>query len=400
MFDFPIDDGTVECVQCHYINIGSNIPSCEGCGSNPYGIPGAFKKFRPNLNDYLSGGNYDYPSSGNDDDDDDDDDKKDVILMEGAEQPQTKTTQEKTAAAVEKGMEDKQLVPYFNRYILLMRDEKQQKKSFSEEQLHEYITELFNSLQYKNDQSEGQLTFPACQICLDESESMVTMKACGHRVICSNDFNQYLSIRIRDGDILPWIPCPGESCSVPCHADNITQDGRLTYWELLSFLTKYMIKKLSRNENFITCIQCEKGGFLQIGPPKKQQVTCPICNAKQTIEKGADGDLDISFKKMIKKGDLRECPTCRHLTLKEKGVCNVIQCAKCGIWWNWRTREQGHNGKDLKQRARINGTLWEPGELRYQQELERKNPKEFKALLERNGIKYDPNYIRGGWNDQ
>ncbi len=118
---------------------------------------------------------------------------------------------------------------------------------------------------------------------------------------------------------------------------------------------------------------------------------------------------------MIKTGQLRECPTCRHLTLKEKGLCNIIECAKCGIWWNWRTNEQGHNGKDLKQRARMNGTLWEPGkkknnkfhnafflvgELRYQQELQQRNPKAFKALLERNGIKYDPNYIRGGWNDQ
>ena len=119
---------------------------------------------------------------------------------------------------------------------------------------------------------------------------------------------------------------------------------------------------------------------------------------------------------MIEAGQLRECPTCRHLTLKEKGLCNVIECAKCGIWWNWRTREQGHNGKDLKQRARRNGTLWEPGtkmnnifelrtffmflgELWYQQNLERTNPAEFRALLERNGIKYDPNYIRGGWGD-
>jgi len=40
------------------------------------------------------------------------------------------------------------------------------------------------------------------------------------------------------------------------------------------------------------------------------------------------------------------------------------------------------------------------GELSYQQDLQRRNPKEFQALLERNGIKYDPNYVRGGWNDQ
>ena len=73
--------------------------------------------------------------------------------------------------------------------------------------------------------------------------------------------------------------------------------------------------------------------------------------------------LKLDFKKMIQAGTLRECPTCRHLTLKEKGLCNIIECAKCGIWWNWRTQEQGHNGKDMKQRARMNGTLWEPGKF-------------------------------------
>ena len=36
------------------------------------------------------------------------------------------------------------------------------------------------------------------------------------------------------------------------------------------------------------------------------------------------------------------------------------------------------------------------GELVYQQTLERSNPAEFKALLERNGIKYNPHYVRGG----
>ena len=64
---------------------------------------------------------------------------------------------------------------------------------------------------------------------------------------------------------------------------------------------------------------------------------------------------------MIESGELRKCPACQHLTLKEKGICNVIQCTKCGIWWNWRTKEKGHSSKDLKNRARMKGTLWEPG---------------------------------------
>jgi hypothetical protein len=32
-----------------------------------------------------------------------------------------------------------------------------------------------------------------------------------------------------------------------------------------------------------------------MGPPKKQEVVCQICNVKQTIEKGSDGDLDIGM---------------------------------------------------------------------------------------------------------
>jgi hypothetical protein len=114
-------------------------------------------------------------------------------------------------------------------------------------------------------------------------------------MICPDDFHHYLSIRIRDGDLLPWIPCPAEICNVPCSAENIIEDGRLTHSELLSFLIKYMLKKLSRNENFITCIHCEQGGFLQIGPAIKQTVICQVCNYKQTIEKGSDGDLDIGM---------------------------------------------------------------------------------------------------------
>ena len=53
-----------------------------------------------------------------------------------------------------------------------------------------------------------------------------------------------------------------------------------------------MLKQLSRNRNFITCIHCGKGGFLQPGPPKKQRVKCLICNTKQIIEKDSDGELD------------------------------------------------------------------------------------------------------------
>ncbi|UJR20536.1 hypothetical protein I4U23_023663 [Adineta vaga] len=381
-----IDNSVTICPQCTFANEGDHVRVCEICaysfldGSSP-------KKFRADD---------DHDQDEDEDEEEDDNDDDDYYQI-----PMSQNTNEKRKPieAVETAMTEGELRSYYQQYISILKQQRQQKQLFSDQQLREIICQLFHSLQYKHDEPEGQLVFKACQICFDKDEPLITMKACGHRMICPDDFHQYLITRIRDKDLLPWIPCPAEICGVPCDAKNITEDGRLTHGELLSFIIIYMSKKLSRNENFITCVHCEQGGFLQIGPPKKEEVECQVCHSKQTIEKGTDGDLDIAFKTMIEKGELRECPTCRHLTLKEKGLCNVIECVKCGIWWNWRTREQGHSGKDLKNKARSNGTLWEPGELHYQQQLERRNPAEFKALLERNGIEYNPNYVRGGWND-
>jgi hypothetical protein len=107
---------------------------------------GLFKRFRP---DFL---NQDFDDNKSEHDDDDD-----VILVEDAEQPKVKDKEEKKAEAVEKGMEDHELVPYYNRYIILIRDQRQQKRTFTEEQLHEFIIELFHSLQYKNNQSDGKI---------------------------------------------------------------------------------------------------------------------------------------------------------------------------------------------------------------------------------------------------
>ena len=98
---------------------------------------------------------------------------------------------------------------------------------------------------------------------------------------------------------------------------------------------------------------------------------------------------------MVAEGIVRHCAACRHPTLKEFGVCNVINCEKCGIWWNWRTRETGRTSKELKDGARARGTLWEPGEPAFQQTMQASDPEAFRKLLERNGVHYDPNYRRG-----
>lgn len=77
-------------------------------------------------------------------------------------------------------------------------------------------------------------------------------------------------------------------------------------------------------------------------------------------------------------------------------MCNVINCGKCGVWWNFITLCTGRSSDELKALARSDGTLWNPGELEFQTQLQHTNLPAFIALLERNGQSYNPHYRRGG----
>jgi len=90
--------------------------------------------------------------------------------------PQNKDKKRKPIEAVEKPMTDNEIKSYYNQYLSVLKDQRQQTKNLSDKQLHEIILQLFNSLQYKNEQSEGQLVFRCCQICYDKNEPVITMK--------------------------------------------------------------------------------------------------------------------------------------------------------------------------------------------------------------------------------
>jgi len=237
----------------------------------------------------------------------------------------------------------------------------------------------------------------------------VTNVNCGHSIICTDCFRQYIKIKIRDKEILPWVTCADADCKVPLHPRDILSCG-ISVDELYQFLGTFFIKHLAREPQWIECktAKCNYGFWLEEAELKtlekkneerkgsgKKEDTCPVCNKKQYVEPRKE-ELDDEAKKWLAEGKLRDCPRCHIYTMKEFGLCNIIECIKCGIWWNWRTRETARTSRELKDRARGNHTLWEPGELEYQMKLESSNPEAFRALLERAGIKWKPGYQRGG----
>jgi len=264
------------------------------------------------------------------------------------------------------------------------------KKNLTESECWSLLKELYKQApEPTTDIPEQTEDFDLCQVCFaDEPDAQ--MITCSHRNCCTDCLLQHMKVKIKDDDIIPWICCPYPDCRAKIHPDHFK---KLDANQVVAFCRIQLYKALQRNSMWVDCKKesCHYGFLIE--DDEKHRLKCEACGKKQSVSRSVD--QDDSIKEMLKQGVIRKCPKCNELTMKDKGICNILNCGKCGVWWNWKTRKTGNSQREMKQAARMNGTLWEPGELAFQQQLQRSNPAEFKKMLERNGIEYDPNYVRG-----
>ena len=249
-----------------------------------------------------------------------------------------------------------------------------------------------------------------CNVCYcdtadyDDMELIQMQKYCDHCMICNDCFVKDLMVKIRDDEnILPWLLCPALECKAPIHIDLLLR--YLSIDNLYKFGQSFINKHLQRCLYWIECpdkndIKCQFGWIVikedNINTKGMIELKCESCGCYHQIEQDEIKDNgDNIFSSMIESGLMKTCPQCDYPAIKDYGLCNVMQCGKCRIFWNWRTKDIGNSSNEVKQQARNNGTLWEPGELSYQQNLQTNDLPKFIALLAKNGIKYDPNYRRG-----
>jgi hypothetical protein len=223
----------------------------------------------------------------------------------------------------------------------------------------------------------------------DDGFAQLPDKCGGCQMIHKSCLTKHITIAISDGEIVPWIKTPAPDNNQHIPAEIIIQ--LTTVEDQYKFAASLVCKLLQRNSNWVGCQnakyhgkQC-RFGFVVPGNPKVKIMVCEFCAHKQKVSKNPE-DNDPEMMKMLENGTMRKCPKCKLLTMKDKGMCNVIQCGRCAIWWNWSSRATGTNSRELKNKARKDKNLWEPGELEYQQELERHDLEAFKALLKKNGI--------------
>jgi len=119
---------------------------CKICGHEFDGDNGSSKKFRASKDE-----DEEEEEEEEEEQEDYGDDDLYVLSM-----PQNKDKKQKTVQAVENPMDDNELESYYNRFMSVLKEQRQQTKTFSDTQLHEMISQLFHSLQYKNEQIEGK----------------------------------------------------------------------------------------------------------------------------------------------------------------------------------------------------------------------------------------------------
>jgi hypothetical protein len=284
-------------------------------------------------------------------------------------------------------LREEEVVPFFAKYAQLMAfhrafkpkdEQKEQQQHVSaakkpNDKVTAVVQALYDDLQYQPTKipapstKAGQaLRSTVCTVCFTEFSPASSsdpsacrpaeMLNCGHASTCTDCFAQYVVIKIKDEAVMPWLCCPAPSCRHPLSPADLIQQAQLSVAQLVHLAIVYMRRRLVRSEAYVSCNSARNclGGFhapLVKGKPAKGKTQmCLLCDGTQMVERGKEGELDEEFKKMIAAGTLRPCPKCQHLTMKEKGVCNVLNCVKCAVWWNWRTKETVSSRMQTSQR--------------------------------------------------
>ena len=243
-----------------------------------------------------------------------------------------------------------------------------------------------------------------CSTCLVDFGGSVTpahlsAEAGGNNTICVDCLRAHLTVKIEEESVTPWIcsPCLNFT-SQPLSAGNV-----LLLWDaypnpnhaaqnrklILNFIKLHCRQRAQQElkDDFVVCDKCEFGVCKSSNPTIHD---CPNCLVPLPVVV-----IDDTMQKMLDDGSMRKAPCCGQLHVKQHGVCNIIQCQACNMFFNWSSNDVGKDSKVLKQKARQANTLWQPGEQEFQANLAATDKQAFIKLLEDNGVKYDPNYVPG-----
>jgi hypothetical protein len=188
-----------------------------------------------------------------------------------------------------------------------------------------------------------------CEVCMSES-AVCASSICNHASACAECLIGHVRSRI-ETDPAAWVPCPAVGCEEPLDVEHLlvalVGDESNNPWRVpILFLSKQLV----RLPEWVGCDATSSmggggsggnadkcaGGVLVSKVNEGKQVPCPVCS-KSVAAIRLQEQEDEEIAKMKADGVIRCCPACRHPTMKEYGVCNVICCEICGIWWNWRT---------------------------------------------------------------
>ena len=192
-----------------------------------------------------------------------------------------------------------------------------------------------NENEIKNEKQKEEENENKCPICLDEFENPIEIENCKHK-FCQECFNNYLTNLININNI-DNIPCPYKKCD----NKNISEEffsqyiTNQTYFKYRQFKAQ---NEIARDPKKFFCPHCDSYALIEDDIDKyninnsiyvkktlKRKNGHAFCSCGRSLHEGDCYKEDQTFKDLLIKENIKQCPKCGFLIKKNKG-CNHITC--------------------------------------------------------------------------
>ena len=174
-----------------------------------------------------------------------------------------------------------------------------------------------------------------CAVCMEEfgdgaaRQPFRLQAGCGHGILCRRCTQEYCAQKVKDRECFPWLTCPVAECKQRIAPRDLVRLIDDTDGAEVSLPIRFIVARPQDGGVPEWVLARRSPARLVFLLTAKADGSSVVKSVAEPTPKAKENRSRSVIQRLIADQAIRPCPKCGRQSMKDRGVCNVIQCMKC-----------------------------------------------------------------------